>query len=387
MRPNPERAGLHDRGRAMMPLASDKATGSLAYDLLGRLLPRPAKPAFDLRSTRIGEHLVGVHETAVMRKPFCTLLHFGRDTGRTDPRLLIVSPLSGHFAGLLRDMVAALLPEHDLFVTDWTDARLVPPEHGPFGLSDNIGYVREFIRHLGPDIHVIGLCQSAIPSLAATALLAAEGATSQPRSLTLLGGLIDPRVNPTRVERLLAERPPAWFEQNAIFPVSAAHPAAGRRVYPGSLQLLALMAHLARHVAERRELFYKLVEDDGQDAASHPFFTLYTAVMDLAAEFFLENVKTVFQDFALPRGHLTWCGRPVEPGAISRTALMTVEAELDDISGLGQTRAAQDLCVNVPPRMRQDHSEPGIGHFGLFHGDRWRARILPRIRDFIRAFG
>ncbi|MFZ5791147.1 MAG: polyhydroxyalkanoate depolymerase [Pseudomonadota bacterium] len=371
----------------MMPFASDGSTSAIAYDLIGRLLPRPAKPAFDLRSARIGERLVSVQETAVVRKPFCTLLRFERDTGRSDPRLLIVSPLSGHFAGLLRDMVAALLPEHDLFVTDWTDARLVPPEHGPFGLSDNIGYVREFIRHLGPDIHVVGLCQSAIPSLAATALLAAEGAASQPRSLTLLGGLIDPRLNPTRVERLLAERPPAWFEQNTIFPVSAAHPAAGRRVYPGSLQLLALMGHLARHVAERRELFYKLVEDDGQDAASHPFFTLYTAVMDLAAEFFLESVKTVFQDFALPRGHLIWSGQPVELGAISKTALMTVEAELDDVSGPGQTRAAQDLCVNVPSGMRRNHSEPGIGHFGLFHGRHWRAQIMPRIRDFIRSVG
>lgn len=322
-----------------------------------------------------------------MRKPFCTLLHFRRGTGQADPRILIVAPLSGHFAGLLRDMVAALLPEHDLFVADWTDARLVPPEHGPFGLSDNIGYVLELIRHLGPEVHVIGLCQSAIPSLAATALLAADGAASQPRSLILLGGLIDPRLNPTRVERLLAERPLAWFEENVIFPASATHPAAGRRVYPGSLQLLALMAYLARHVVERRELFHKLVEDDGQDAVSHPFFMLYTAVMDLAAEFFLENVKTVFQDFALPRGRLSWHGRPVDLGAISKTALMTVEAELDDISGLGQTRAAQDLCRNVPSRMRRHHLEPGIGHFGLFHGVRWRTAIMPQIRDFVRTIG
>jgi poly(3-hydroxybutyrate) depolymerase len=370
----------------MTPPAPDGESDiSVSYDIFERLLLRPGKPDFDLPSTRIDGRLIEVEETAVMRKPFCTLLHFRRNADRTDPRLLIVAPLSGHFAGLLRDMVAALLPEHDLFVTDWTDARLVPPDQGPFGLSDNIGYVQEFIRRLGPDVHVIGLCQSAIPSLAAAALLAADDATSQPRSLILLGGLIDPRLNPTRVERLLAERPLAWFERNAIFRVSAAHPAAGRAVYPGSLQLLALMAYLARHVVEHRELFHKLVEDDGQDAASHPFLMLFTAVMDLAAEFFLENAKIVFQDFALPRGHLRWHGRPVDPSAISRTALMTIEAELDDISGLGQTRAAQDLCGNVPSRLRRHHLEPGIGHFGLFHGNRWRTAIMPRVRDFVRS--
>lgn len=368
-----------------MPLVSDKSLGMIKYDLLDRVIPRPPKPAFELGATRADGRLVEVHETPITRKPFCTLIHFRRDTSRVDPKLLIVAPLSGHFSILLHDMVAALLPEHDVYLTDWIDARLVPLEKGPFGLADNIGYVLDFIRHLGHETHVIGLCQSAIPALAAAALLAADGASIQPRSVILLGGPIDPRLHPTRVERLLSERPLAWFEQNVIVTVSAAYPAVGRRVYPGSLQLMALMTYLARQVGQRRELFYKLAGDDGEDAAAHPFFELYTAVMDLTGEFFLENVKTLYQDCALPRGNMKWRDRPVELASIARTALLTVEAEFDEISAPGQTRAAHELCANLPAGRRAHHFEPGIGHFGLFHGRRWRANIMPRLRDFIRS--
>jgi poly(3-hydroxybutyrate) depolymerase len=368
-----------------MPVASSKPLDILAYDLFEGIFPRAAKPAFGLDAAAAGRSAGEIRETPIIRKPFCTLLHFRRKPVRADPKLLIVAPLSGHFAVLLRDMAAALLPEHDLYVTDWTDARLVPKADGAFGLADNIGYVLGFLRKLGAGIHVIGLCQSAVPALAATAILAMEGAAAQPKSLILLGGPIDPRVRPTRVERLLRERSLSWLENNVIVTVPAAHPGGGRRVYPGSLQLTALMAYLARHVRERGELFGKLVEDDGLEAATHPFLNLYTAVMDLPAEFFLENIKAIFQDDALPRGHLTWHDGFVQPAAITRTALMTIEAEHDDISSPGQTYAAHALCANVPTNARAHHLEPGIGHFGLFHGRYWRSQIMPKIRAFIRS--
>ena len=368
-----------------MFLIADKPQSSVTYDFFDRLLPRTLQPAFKFGTITIDNRRIEIRENAVIRKPFCTLIHFQRDVIRTDPKLLIVAPLSGHFAVMLRDMVGALLPEHEVYVTDWTDARLVPVKHGPFGVADNIGYVLEFVRCLGPEIHLIGLCQSAIPTLAAAALLAAEDPSIAPRSLILLGGPVDPRIRPTRVERLLAERPLDWFEQNVIATVPPAYPAVGRRVYPSSFQLMALMAYLARHVGERRELFYKLAKDDGEDAASHPFAALYTSVMDLAAEFFIENVQAVFQDFTLPRGVATWHGQPIDLASISRTSLLTVEAELDDISAPGQTEVAHELCVGVPSRLRAHHCERGIGHFGLFHGRRWRTQFMPRVRGFVRS--
>jgi len=358
--------------------------GEIAYDLLDRVFSRSPRPAFGLDTTTIDGRVVTVRETPLLRKPFCVLRQFRREVNCDDPKLLIVAPLSGHFAVLLHDMVAALVPEHDVYVTDWVDARVVPLVDGAFGLGDNIGYIMAFVQHLGPDVHVIGLCQSAVPALAATALLAANNAATAPRSLTLLGGPIEPRLAPTRVQRLLIMRSLDWFERNVIATVSSAYPAAGRKVYPSSLQLMALTAYLARHVRERRELSYKLDKDLQDGAGPHTFLRLYTAVMDLTAEFFLENVKTVFQESALAKGLMTWRDQAVDLAAISRTALFTVEAELDDISGPGQTRAAHELAVNIPSAQRAHHTQSGIGHFSLFHGDCWRTEIMPRVRDFIR---
>jgi poly(3-hydroxybutyrate) depolymerase len=349
--------------------------------------PRPSRLRFAIRSTVIDGATVPVRESRTLAKPFCNLLHFAPAADRAGPRLLIVAPLAGQHAVLLRDMVVALLPDHDVYLTDWIDARRVPPALGAFGFDDNVAYVVEFVRRLGPDVHLIGLCQSAVPALAAAALFGAGEPSAAPRSLTLIAGPIDPRQRPTRVERLLAARPIAWFERNVIGTVPAPYAGAGRRVYPGAIQLRGLMAYLARHLACRLELYDKLLHDDGAEPRQHPFYELFANVMDLPAEFFLETVWRVFQDFALPRGRLDWRGQPIAPAAISRTALMTVEGERDDIAGLGQTGAAHDLCVSIPSHRRRHHLEPEVGHFGTFYGRRWRRRIMPEIRDFIRRVG
>ena len=348
---------------------------------------RERKPVFGFSATTVRDPPVAVREVAVLRRPFCTLLHFERDTPREDPQILLVAPLSGHSPVLLRDMVAALLPEHDVYITDWADAREVPVADGAFGLEDNIGYVLEFVRRLGPDVHLVGLCQSSVPALAATSLLAAAAETTQPRSLTLIAGSIDPRICPTRCERVLAETPLAWFERTAIVPVPAGYPGARRPVHPRGLRLASLMNYLARHMRARDELFRKLVSDDGEDVARYPFAMLYLAVMDLPAEFFLETVKTVFQDRSLPEGRMMWHGRRIEPAAIARTALMTVEGEDDDVSAPGQTKAAHALCRNIPCGRRRHHVQLGAGHFGTFHGQPWRSRVFPLVRDFVRDAG
>lgn len=370
----------------LMPLTHDGygRAPTAANALSGTAEGWRRKPAFGLDATRIDGDPVAVREVAVLGKPFCSLVHFKRQTRRPDPRLLLVAPLSGQFAALLRDMVAALLPEHDVYVTDWTDARDVPLADGPFGLDDNVGYVIDFARALGPGTHLVGLCQSAIAALAATALLAAADDPAQPPSLTLIAGLVDPRIAPTRVERLLASRPVAWFERTVIATVPAPYPGHGRRVYPGLVQYTGLMAYLGRHIGGRLELYRKLV-DDGDDAANHPFFELYSATMDLTAEFFLDTLRGVFHDHDLARGRMRWRGRPVEPGAVSRTALMTIEGEHDDVSGPGQTAVAHDLCPAIPAHRRRRHVAPGVGHFGTYHGRHWRTEVMPRLRDFVRA--
>ncbi|MDJ0948759.1 MAG: polyhydroxyalkanoate depolymerase [Alphaproteobacteria bacterium] len=360
------------------------ATG-LTAALLGTPVLRAGKPSFGIAQTVIAGAPAAVREVAVLDRPFCTLLHFEREGRRNDPRMLLVAPLAGHFAVMMRDTVAALLPDHDVFVTDWADARQVPLKAGPFGLADNIGTVMDFLRHLGPETHVMGLCQSAVPALAATALLAAMDDRATPRSLILMAGTVDPRVGVTRVDRLLAGRSLDWYERNVIVTVPAGPPGAGRRIYPGVVQLAGLLAYLARHIADGRELARKLALDDGLDALRHPFFAHYVTMMDLTAEFFLENVQAVFRGHDLPRGRLRWRGQTVQPAAISRTALMTVEGDQDDVSGPGQTRAAQDLCAGIPADRRAHYVQPGVGHFGTYHGARWRDEIVPRIRDFVRA--
>jgi poly(3-hydroxybutyrate) depolymerase len=341
----------------------------------------PAGTEFGLERATVGGRIVAVRERVAARQPFCRLVHFRRDSRRIDPRLIVVAPLSGQSATMLRDLLAALLPEHDLFLLDWLDAREVPVAAGRFGLEDNIASIIESLRAFGGDTHLLGLCQSAAPALAAAAILAGANDPAEPRSLILISGLIDPRISPTRIGRLAASRPPDWLERYAIVTVPPPYPGEGRRVYPGSAQRTALLAYLLRHLSTGGELLRKVLDDDNADPARFPFVDLFFRVVDLSAEFFLDGVRLVFQEFALPRGALTW---RVEPSAIGRTALMTVEGEFDDVSGLGQTRIAHDLCANIAANRRSRYLQRGVGHFGTFHGRAWRSEILPRIRCFIR---
>lgn len=359
---------------------------SIDYDPLDDLLRPTRRIGLGLDHTSIDGNCTGVRERPVITRPFCALLHLARTTSHADPKVLVVAPLSGHFTVLLRDMLSALLPEHDVYVTDWIDARDVPLSAGPFGFEDNVDYVIDFVRALGPGLHLIGLCQSVIPVLAAVALLADTDDPAQPASMTLIAGPVDPRRNPTRVDRLLAERPITWFERATIAAIPERYPGAGRRVYPALIQRAGLMMHLARHVGSSGELFQKLIADDGEDPAHWPFHALYTAVMDLPAEFFIDQVKTVFKQRSLPRGRLLWRGTLVRPEAIRRTALITIEGEFDDIAAPGQTSAAHDLCATIPTGRRRRYVQAGVGHFGTFHGRMWRTRIMPLVRDAIHAF-
>jgi poly(3-hydroxybutyrate) depolymerase len=297
--------------------------------------------------------------------------------------VLIVAPLSGHFATLLRDMLAALMADHDLYLMDWVDARDVPVGEGDFGMEDDIAYIMDCVGRLEGEVHLIGMCQSAMPALAAAALLAARGG-SAPRTLTLFGGMIDTRISPTRIDRLAASRSLPWFARYAIGTVPRAYLGEGRKVLPASTQQVALVAYLMRHLASGEELLRKLLHDDGEDGDRYPFLRLYLSVMDLPAQFFLDTIRLVFHETALPRGILSWRGIAVEPSALTRTALMTVEGECDDVSAPGQTRVAHELCRNIPDHRRRHHLQAGVGHFGMFHGRLWRTDIMPRVRAFIR---
>ncbi len=352
---------------------------------------RYGKPEFGITETKIFGMPVPINQEVVYRKPFCNLVHFDRDAAvigrRYDPKVLIVAPLSGHYATLLRGTVAAMVPEHNLYITDWADARNVPPSQGPFDLDDYIDIIIEFIHFLGPNTHVIAVCQPAVPVLAAVALMAARNDPMQPASITLMGGPIDTRRNETAVNKLAKTRPIAWFERNVISHVPFPYAGFTRRVYPGFVQLTGFMQiNLERHVTAHRELFENLVKGDCDSVDQHrSFYEEYLAVMDLPAEFYLQTVKTVFQDHALPDGKMTHRGEPVDCSAIRKTALMTVEGERDDICGLGQTEAAHDLCANIPVDEKYHYVQPGVGHYGVFNGTRWRTEIQPRIREFIRT--
>ena len=342
------------------------------------------RPELGLDAVEIAGRRVAVAERVEVRSPFFRLLHLAKDVPEAGPPVLVVAPLSGHFAALLRDMLAALLPEHDLHLIDWTDARDVPAAAGPFGLEDDIACIMECIgRHAG-ELHVVALCQAAMPALAATALLSALPGAPVPTSLVLMNGMIDTRLKPTRIDRLTARRSPEWFRRYALSVVPQPYAGAGRSVYPATMQHAALVTYLMRHVGTGGELLRKLLEDDGLDAAAHPFLELFLSVMDLPADYFLDSVRAVFQDYALPRGRLVWRGAAVDPAAIRETALMTVEGEYDDVSGPGQTRVAHMLCRNIPRGRRMHYLQPGVGHFGTFHGALWRREVMPRIAGFIR---
>ncbi len=355
-------------------------------ELVQRTTKRYGRPDFGLHETVIDGQTVPVREQVVLDHAFCSLRHFQRETVRDDPKVLVAAPLSGHYATLLRGTVEALLPEHDVYITEWRDAREVPLLMGSFDLDDYIDYLISFLDYLGRDTHIVAVCQPSVPVLAAVSIMAAGGSPNQPRSMTLMGGPVDPRRGPTKVSELGVSRPIEWFEQSVIARVPAHYPGFMRRVYPGFLQLTGFMAmNLDRHVGAHMRLFQHLVEGDGDSAEAHrTFYDEYLSVMDLPAEYYLQTLKTVFQDHALPDGTMESRGRAVDPSAIRKTALLTVEGELDDISGVGQTQAAHDLCSRLPRRKRRHHLQHGVGHYGIFNGRRWRDEIRPVVRAFIR---
>jgi poly(3-hydroxybutyrate) depolymerase len=354
-------------------------------EIVSRLTRNYGKPAFDLKTTLVDSVEVAVNEEILLRKPFCQLLRFHRDTTKQSPKVLLVAPMSGHYATLLRGTVEALLPDHDVHITDWSDAREVPLTQGNFDLDDYIDYVIEFCRYLGPNVHVIAVCQPSVPVLAAASLMAQDKDPRQPKSLTLMGGPIDTRVSPTVPNDLAMRNSMMWFRQNVISTVPFGHPGAMRRVYPGFLQLTSFISmNFDRHVNSHMRQFEHLIRGDDEHAEGHrKFYDEYLAVMDLTAEFYLQTIQIVFKEHQLPRGVWVSRGRKIDPSAIE-TALMTVEGELDDISGLGQTKAAHALTPNIPGARQTHWEQPRVGHYGIFNGGKWREQIMPRVRAFIR---
>ena len=385
-------AGLSFWTSPANPLSSTQFGRSFAasLELFERTTRRYGKPAFGITETISGDELVAVEETEALRKDFCSLLHFRKlEAKRKTPehKLLIVAPMSGHYATLLRGTVEAMLPHYDVYITDWIDARTVPLTHGTFDLDDYVDYVRAFLTHLGPGTSVMAVCQPSVPVMAAVSLMNADDDAAAPRTMILMGGPIDTRRNPTAVNRLAKEKGADWFRNNVIMKVPAPHAGMMRDVYPGFLQLGGFMTmNLDRHIDAHRELFWHLVEGDGDSAEKHrEFYDEYMSVMDLTAEFYLQTVEKVFVNHDLPRGTLTHRNSKVDPARITRTALMTIEGERDDISGVGQTEAAQDLCTALPAEKKLHHLQAGVGHYGVFNGSRFRKEIVPRIVAFVNA--
>ncbi len=360
-----------------------------ASELFERSTRRYGRPEWRISEVSVGGERVPVQIVPVWQRPFCRLLHFqrifDRPPHRVQPKVLVVAPMSGHYPTLLHGTVEALLPSHDVYITDWSDARTVPLADGRFDLDDYVDYVISILHLLGGDTHVVAVCQPSVPVLAAVALMEADADPSVPRSMVLMGGPIDTRVNPTAVNNLAETRGVDWFRRNVITKVPFPHAGFMRDVYPGFLQLHGFVSmNLDRHIEAHQKLFMHLVAGDGDSAQKHrEFYDEYLAVMDLAAEFYLQTVEAVFVNHLLPRGLLRHRGERVNPAQIRRVALMTVEGEHDDISGVGQTRAAHDLCVNIPDSRKAHWLQPGVGHYGVFNGSRFRAEIAPRIADFI----
>jgi poly(3-hydroxybutyrate) depolymerase len=345
------------------------------------------KPDFGLTTTIIDGTSIAVSEDILIRKPFGQLKHFNRAvSGRKDPRVLVVTPMSGHYATLLRGTVERLLPDHEVYITDWRDAKLVPLSDGKFDLNDYVDYVIEFMQHLGPGSHVLAVCQPAVPVFAAVAYMSANKDPATPLTMTMMGGPVDTRKAPTSVDDLATQRPYAWFEQNVIAQVPAMYPGAGRKVYPGFLQLAGFMSmNLANHMKSHWELFKHLVAGDDDSAeATKAFYEEYRSVCDMTAEFYLQTIDVVFQRQAIAKGEFVHRGQLVDPTAIDRTAMLAIEGERDDISGLGQTKAALDLAVKLPEAKKQYYMAAGAGHYGIFNGRKWRETIAPVVEKFIR---
>ncbi|MFZ5668229.1 MAG: polyhydroxyalkanoate depolymerase [Pseudomonadota bacterium] len=363
-------------------------------DLYANVTRRYGKPDWQIDQIIVNGCPVRVRQTVVWESPWCRLVQFDRDMAdmrhagklQLDPAVLIVAPMSGHYATLLRGTVEAFAPDHAVFVTDWANARDVPMLQGRFDFDDYIDHVRTMLSVLGHRAHVVAVCQPGPPVLAAAALMAEDGDPRRPRTMTFMGSPIDARFSPTVTNRLAEERPFTWFESNMIYTVPPPYPGVGRRVYPGFVQLASFMSmNLERHHEAHRRYFDHLVSGDGDSADKHrAFYDEYLAVMDLTEEFYLQTIDLVFQRHALPRGELTHRGRPVRPAAIGDIGLMTVEGELDDISGIGQTQAAHDLCPGIPADLKLDHVQAGVGHYGVFNGRRFREEIFPRVAEFIR---
>jgi poly(3-hydroxybutyrate) depolymerase len=377
--------------------ASDVAkTAAAASDLFESVTRRYRKPDWLLPTTQVRSVEVAVTPTPVWSSPWCNLVHFARDGEalerargkRTDPTVLIVAPMSGHYATLLRSTVEAFLPEHEVYITDWSDARMVPLMAGRFDLNDYIDHVIAMLRELGPDTHVVAVCQPGPLVLAAVSVMSAQDDPCAPATMTIMGSPIDARKSPTEPNKLAEERDITWFKQNMIHTVPVFYPGAFRRVYPGFVQLASFMGmNMQRHVDAHYSYYQNLVKGDGDDARKHrEFYDEYLAVMDLSEEFYIQTLIEIFQEYRLPLGTMTHRGAKVDPAAITKTALLTVEGENDDISGIGQTQAAHDLCVNIPEHMRRDYIQPGVGHYGVFSGRRFKTEIYPRMRDFMRSF-
>jgi poly(3-hydroxybutyrate) depolymerase len=377
-----------------LPTAPVLRQMAAAKEVFSRLALTHQRPAFGIDSVQTPEGTVAVQEHVRLRRPFGSLLHFARadlaqagDAGKPLPRVLIVAPLSGHFATLLADTARTLLADHDVYITDWHNARQVPLAAGGFGLAEYAQHVIDFLAELGPGAHVLAVCQPCVPVLAAVALMAEDHHPAQPRSMTLMAGPIDCRINPTQVNHLATGKPISWFEEKLISRVPWRYPGAHRRVYPGFLQLTAFMSmNPQRHAKAFADLYANRVAEEHAAAdATALFYDEYFAVNDLPAEFYLETVAQVFQEYKLAKGEMVLNGRRVDTAAIRRTALFTVEGERDDICSIGQTVAAHDLCPNIKPHLKQHHVQLGVGHYGVFSGRRWRQQIYPRVREMIHA--
>jgi poly(3-hydroxybutyrate) depolymerase len=356
-----------------------------AYELVSRMGLTHTRPPFGIRSVSVGNREVEVREEAAHKTPFGTLLHFKKDLATTQPRVLLVAPLSGHFATLLRATVRTMLPDHDVFITDWHNARDVPLISGRFGVDEYVDHLIKFLEVIGPGAHVLAVCQPCVAVLSAVAVMAAQSNPAQPRSMTLMAGPIDCRVNPTKVNELANKRDMAWFERTLTASVPIRYPGAFRRVYPGFVQLTAFMSmNIERHMKAHKELYENLANGEAEKAAStKAFYDEYFAVLDLAAEFYLETVRLIFQEYALPLGKLEWRGNRVDPSAIRRTMLLTVEGERDDICAVGQTVAAHDLCSKLRPYLKRHHMQAGVGHYGVFSGKRWENQVYPIVKNVI----
>ena len=356
-----------------------------AAELVERMTDRYGKPEFGIDHTTMGGKQITIYEEVVLEKPFCRLIHFKKYGKVEQPKLLLMAPMSGHHATLLRGTVEALLPHVDVYITDWLDARNVPLFEGDFTLESYIDYTIEFIELLGPDVHVMAVCQPSVPVLIAASVMAERDNKHAPRSMTLIGGPIDTRIKPTKVNETAATKPLSWFKSHVITRVPFNYPGFMRRVYPGFLQLSGFMSlDLDRHINAHKDLFKHLVQGDGESAAAHKkFYNEYLSVTDLPANFYLDCIDQVFQRHLLPKGEFMYQGKKVKPSAITDTALLTLEGELDDISGVGQTEAAQTLCSSLPAAKKKHHMQKGVGHYGIFNGRKFREHVLPIIVDFV----